>query len=94
MQSNTYERSDLDVRRLGLVAGENWHNGDQSKTFGASRLAGLFIVAVRTLANRSNNSSLRINGVSSLAISYSCHYGGDCVKVLRLHKFELGQLRI
>ena len=69
IQGCTYERPDLNERRLGLIADEvesaidelaidnvvssKWHNDDQYKTLGYSRLVSLLIPALNTLAKKS-----------------------------------------
>ena len=68
IKSYTYDRDELDQRRVGLIAdevgsaigqlaidnviGSKWHNDGQYKTLDYSRLVSLLIPAVNTLANR------------------------------------------
>ena len=68
IKSYTYDRDELDQRRVGLIAdevgsaigqlaidnviGSKWHNDDQYKTLDYSRLVSLLIPAVNTLAKR------------------------------------------
>ena len=68
IQAYTYDREDLDQRRLGLIANRveeacselaidnvvssKWHNDDQYKTLDYGRLVSLLIPAVNTLAKR------------------------------------------
>ena len=68
IQGCTYEREDLDQRRLGLVAdevalaieeiavdnvvGSKWHNNDEYTTLDYSRLVSLLVPALNTLAKR------------------------------------------
>ena len=77
----TYEREDLQQRRLGLIADEvesavhqlaignvvssKWHNDGQYKTLDYSRLVSLLIPAVTTLAKRVEDLESKINGNSS-----------------------------
>ena len=70
IQGCTYEREDLDQRRLGLIAhrveeacselamdnvvSSKWHNDDQYKALDYSRLVSLLIPALNTLAKELN----------------------------------------
>ena len=80
IQGCTYERTDLQERRLGLIADEvesavdqlavdnvvssKWHNGDNYKTLDYSRLVSLLIPAVNTLAKRVEDLESKLNGSS------------------------------
>ena len=77
----TYEREDLQQRRLGLIADEvesaidqlaidnvvssKWHNDDHYKTLDYARLVSLLIPAVNTLAKRVEDLESKLNGSSS-----------------------------
>ena len=77
----TYEREDLQQRRLGLIADEvesavdqlaidnvvssKWHNDGQYKTLDYSRLVSLLIPAINTLAKRVEDLESKLNGNSS-----------------------------
>ena len=81
IQGCTYERADLDQRRLGLIADEveeactglgidnvtstKRHKNDQYKVLDYSRLVSLLIPAVNTLATRVQDLESKINGNSS-----------------------------
>ena len=81
IQGCTYERPDLNERRLGLIADEvesaidqlaidnvvssKWHNDGQYKTLDYSRLVSLLIPAVNTLAKRVEDLESKLNGSSS-----------------------------
>ena len=68
IQGCTYERPDLDQRRLGLIAdqveratqelavdnivGSKWHDGAEHKTLSYDRLVALLIPAVNSLSQR------------------------------------------
>ena len=81
IQGCTYERADLDQRRLGLIAQEveqactglgidnvtstKWHKDDQYKVLDYSRLVSLLIPAVNTLAKRVEDLESKLNGSSS-----------------------------
>ena len=76
IQGCTYEREDLQQRRLGLIAneveegiqqlaidnviGSKWYNGDHYKTLDYSRLVSLLIPAVNTLAKRVEDLEFKI----------------------------------
>ena len=77
----TYERPDLQQRRLGLIAdeveeaidqlaidnvvGSKWHEGDDYKTLDYARLVALLIPAVNTLSARVKDLESKVNGTSS-----------------------------
>ena len=77
----TYERPDLQERRLGLIAddvedaidqlaidnvvGSKWHDSDVHKTLDYARLVALLIPAVNTLSARDKDLETKINGTSS-----------------------------
>ena len=77
----TYERSDLQQRRLGLIAdevetaveqlaisnvvGSKWHNGEDYKTLDYSRLVALLIPAVNHLSHEVKVLRSKVNGTSS-----------------------------
>ena len=81
IQGCTYERADLDQRRLGLIADEveeactglgisnvtssKWYNDDQYKTLDYSRLVSLLIPAMNALAQRVEYLESKLNGSSS-----------------------------
>ena len=81
IKSYTYDRDDLDQRRVGLIADEvesaidqlaidnvvssKWHNDGQYKTLDYSRLVSLLIPAVNTLAKRVEDLESKLNGSSS-----------------------------
>ena len=81
IQGCTYERADLDQRRLGLIAQEveqactglgidnvtstKWVKDDQYKVLDYSRLVSLLIPAVNTLAKRVGDLESKLNGSSS-----------------------------
>ena len=81
IQGCTYERADLDQRRLGLIADEveeactglgidnvtstKWHKDDQYKVLDYSRLVSLLIPAVNALAKRVEDLGSKLNGNSS-----------------------------
>ena len=81
IQGCTYERADLDQRRLGLIADQveeactglgidnvtstKWHQDGQYKTLDYSRLVSLLIPAVHALAQRLEDLESKINGSSS-----------------------------
>ena len=81
IQGCTYERDDLDQRRLGLIAddveesmvelaidnvvGSKWHNDDEHKTLDYARLVALLIPAVNALSARVKDLETKINGTSS-----------------------------
>ena len=81
IQGCTYERDDLDQRRLGLIAdeveeciaelaidnvvGSKWHNDDEYKTLDYARLVALLIPAVNALSARVKDLETKINGTSS-----------------------------
>ena len=76
----TYERPDLQERRLGLIAddvedaidqlaidnvvGSKWHDSDEYKTLDYSRLVALLIPAVNTLSERVKDLETKINGAT------------------------------
>ena len=80
IQGCTYERADLDQRRLGLIAdqveesitelgidnviGSKWHDGDEYKTLDYSRLVALLIPAVNALSARVKDLETKINGAT------------------------------
>ena len=77
----TYERPDLEQRRLGLIAdqvmeaveqlaidnviGSKWHAGEEYKTLDYSRLVALLIPAVNHLAQEVKVLRSKVNGTSS-----------------------------
>ena len=77
----TFSRSDLQQRRLGLIADEvgeaidqlaidnvvasKWHEGDNYKTLDYARLVALLIPAVNTLSARVKDLESKVNGTSS-----------------------------
>ena len=77
IQAYTYEREDLDQRRLGLIAdmveeacsqlaignvvSSKWHKDGQYKTFDYSRLVSLLIPALNTLAKRVEYLESKVN---------------------------------
>ena len=81
IKSYRYDRDGIGERRLGCIADEvesaidelaidnvvssKWHNDDQYKTLGYSRLVSLLIPAVNTLANRVAYLESKLNGSSS-----------------------------
>ena len=81
IQGCTYERADLDQRRLGLLADQveeaciglgvdnitssKWHRDGQYKTLDYSRLVSLLIPAVNALAQRVEDLESKLNGSSS-----------------------------
>ena len=81
IQGCTYERADLDQRRLGLIAQEvevacaglgidnvtstKWHKNDQYKVLDYSRLVSLLIPTVNTLATRVQDLESKIHGNNS-----------------------------
>ena len=81
IQGCTYEREDLDQRRLGLIADEvelsieelaidnvvssKWHNDDQYKTLDYSRLVSLLIPAVNKMSQEIQDLKSILNGTSS-----------------------------
>ena len=81
IQACTYERSDLQQRRLGLIAdevetaveqlaidnviGSKWHNGEDYKTLDYSRLVALLIPAVNHLSHEVKVLRSKVNGTSS-----------------------------
>ena len=80
-QACTYERPDLDQRRLGLIAdeveeaidqlavdnvvGSKWHQGEDYEALDDARLVALLIPAVNTLSARVKDLETKINGTSS-----------------------------
>ena len=78
IQGCTYEREDLDQRRLGLVAdevqgaiqllgvgnvlGSKWHNNDEYNTLGYSRMTSLLIPATNHLNQRAKDLESKVNG--------------------------------
>ena len=78
IQGCTYEREDLQQRRLGLIAdevedaiqqlaidnvvGSKWHNGDEHNTLDYSRLVALLVPAVNTLSARLREMEAKVNG--------------------------------
>ena len=80
IQGCTYEREDLQQRRLGLIAdevedaiqqlaidnvvGSKWHNGDEHKTLDYSRLVALLVPAVNTLSARLQEMEAKVNGAA------------------------------
>ena len=76
----TYERPDLQERRLGLIAddvedaidqlaidnvvGSKWHDSDEYKTLDDSRLVALLIPTVNTLSARVKDLETKINGAA------------------------------
>ena len=80
IQGCTYEREDLQQRRLGLIAdevedaidqlaidnvvGSKWHNGDEHKTLDYSRLVALLVPAVNTLSARLREMEAKVNGTA------------------------------
>ena len=81
IEAFTYQRTDIDERRLGLIANQveeacielgvdnvtssKWHNDDQYKTLDYSRLVSLLIPAVNTLAKQVEDLESKLNGSSS-----------------------------
>ena len=81
IQGCTYEREDLQQRRLGLIAdeveeaidqlaidnvtGSKWHAGDEYKSLGYSRLVALLIPAVNHLPQEVKVLRSKVNGTSS-----------------------------
>ena len=81
IKSYTYDRDDLDQRRVGLIAdevgsaidqlaidnaiGSKWHNDGQHKTFDYSRLVSLLIPVVNKLSQEVEDLKRSINGSSS-----------------------------
>ena len=81
IQACTYERPDLQQRRLGLIAdvvedaidqlavdnviGSKWHAGEEYKTLDYSRLVALLIPAVNHLAQEVKVLRSKVNGTSS-----------------------------
>ena len=81
IQGCTYEREDLNQRRLGLIAdeveeaidqlaidnvlGSRWHQGDEYKALDYSRLVALLIPAVNHLAQEVKVLRSKVNGTSS-----------------------------
>ena len=81
IQGCTYEREDLDQRRLGLIAdnveqaiaqisvdnvvGSKWHDSAEYKTLDYARLVSILIPAVNTLSARVKDLETKINGTSS-----------------------------
>ena len=81
IQAYTYDREDLDQRRLGLsanrveeacselsvdnVTSTKWHKDDQYKVLDYNRLVSLLIPAVNTLAKRVEDLESKLNGNSS-----------------------------
>ena len=77
----TYEREDLQQRRLGLIAdeveeaidqlaidnvlGSRWHEGEEYKALDYSRLVALLIPAVNTLSARVQELEAKVNGANS-----------------------------
>ena len=77
IQAYTYDREDLDQRRLGLIAnevesaidqlaidnviGSKWHNDGKYKTLDYSRLVSLLIPALNTLAKRVEYLESKVN---------------------------------
>ena len=80
IQGCTYERADLDQRRLGLVADEveeaidklaidsvlglRWHQGAEYKSLGYSRLVAPRIPAVKTLSLQVKDLQSKVNGAT------------------------------
>ena len=81
IQACTYERADLQQRRLGLIAdevedaidqlavdnvvGSKWHQGEEYKTLDYARLVALLIPAVNALSARVKDLESKVNGTSS-----------------------------
>ena len=81
IQGCTYEREDLQQRRLGLIAdeveeaidqlaidnvlGSRWHEGEEYKALDYSRLVALLIPAVNTLSARVQELEAKVNGANS-----------------------------
>ena len=81
IEACTYERTDLQQRRLGLIAdeveeaidqlaidnvvGSKWHDGEDYKTLDYARLVALLIPAVNTLSARVKDLESKVNGTSS-----------------------------
>ena len=80
IRGSTYEREDLQQRRLGLIAdevedaidqlaidnvvGSRWHDGEQHRTLDYSRLVALLIPAVNTLSARLREMEAKVNGTA------------------------------
>ena len=80
IQGCTYERADLDQRRLGLIAdnveesitelaidnvvGSKRHNDDEYKTLDYARLVALLIPAVNTLSAKIKDLESKVNGAA------------------------------
>ena len=80
IQGCTYERADLDQRRLGLIAdqveesitelgidnviGSKWHDGDEYKTLEYSRLVALLTPAVNALSAHVKGLETKIKGAA------------------------------
>ena len=80
IQGCTYEREDLDQRRLGLIANQvgeaieqlgidnvtssRWHAGDQYQTLDYSRLVSLLIPAVNILSAKIKDLESKVNGAA------------------------------
>ena len=81
IEAFTYQRTDIDERRLGLIAyqveeaciglgvdnvtSSKWHRDGQYKTLDYSRLVSLLIPAMNTLAKRVEDLESKLNGSSS-----------------------------
>ena len=81
IQAFTYDRPDLQERRLGLIAdeveeaveqlaidnvtGTRWHEGQTYKTLDYSRLVPLLVSGMNTLSARVKDLETKINGTSS-----------------------------
>ena len=77
----TYEREDLEERRLGLttdeveeaidqlsidnVVGSKWHDGKQHKTLDYNRLVALLVPAVNTMSKRTRDLDSKENFTNS-----------------------------
>ena len=81
IQAFTYDRPDLQQRRLGLIAdeveeaieqlaidnvtGTRWHEGESYKTLDYSRLVPLLVSGMNTLSARVKDLESKVNGTSS-----------------------------
>ena len=81
IEAFTYQRTDIDERRLGLIAdnveesitelaidnavGSKWHDGDEYKTLDYSRLVTLCIASINRLTQEVEDLKRIINGSSS-----------------------------
>ena len=81
IQAFTYDRPDLQERRLGLIAdeveeaieqlaidnvtGARWHEGQSYKTLDYSRLVPLLVSGMNTLSAKIKDLESKVNGTSS-----------------------------